>query len=171
MSPFTNTPELWLTAHLHRLRCEEHVVKIQAVVRGFLLRRRQAKKQSAESVIDDVIRRLLLPKDTSVVGLMRNLGLDIWANNLPTAEEAISNPEASERRRQALWHAGISLRLNGQGHHLKDLEWADYHERSLALSASKPPPDIFSPRHGSTPLPTTPPSSLWSRILKSIWGS
>ena len=184
MSPFANSPHLWLTGHLYRLRCEEHATKIQAIVRGYIVRRRQEKERNAQSVIDDVIRRLLFPpKDTSVVGLMYRLGLDIWANNLPTAEECLYSQEAAERRRNALWHAGISLRLNGQGHHLQDLEWADYHERGLALANAKPSPAVFSPRpavtlrsvvvHPSdarvdTPRPSTP--SFWSRLYKSVFG-
>ncbi len=177
MSPFANSPHLWLTGHLQRLHYEEHIVKIQAVARGFLIRRRQEKERNAQSVLDDVIRRLLQPKDTSVVGLMRSLGLDIWANNLPTAEECVMNFEASERRRQALWHAGISLRLNGQSQHLQDLQWADYHERSRALNSCKPPPQVFPLREvvvdSTEERPATPrqaPPTFWSRIFKTIWG-
>ena len=45
MSPFAHQQELWLTAHLQRLVQRDLAIKIQAVVRGFLIRRRQEKKR------------------------------------------------------------------------------------------------------------------------------
>lgn len=167
MSPFADKPELWLTSHIRRLSLEEPATKIQAVVKGFLVRHRQEQQRNADALLGDVLRRLTQPKDVSVVGLMRSLGLDTWADGLPTAEECIMNPEAANRRREALWHAGISLRLTGQGSSVQDLEWADYHERSKALYAHPPPPppDSASP-HVDTPVPDT----LWLRLMKIMWG-
>ena len=169
MSPFADTPHLWLTAHLQRIKSQEHVVKFQALVRGHLVRRRQEKKRNADAFIDDVIRRLTQPRDpVSLDSLMRRLGLDVWADSLPTAEESIQNPEASQRRRDALWHAGICLRLKGEGHWIQELEWADYHERSRALTASLPPPPPTPPP--TPPAPQTPPLSFWPRLFHCIIG-
>jgi hypothetical protein len=129
MSPFSNSPDLWLTGHLRRLHQIDQVTKIQAVVRGFLIRRHQQKKY------EDVILRLQPPaKPVCLVDLMRQLRLDVWADQLPSAVDALHDPAVAQKRRDLLWHAGIALRLTGQGAYVTDLEWADYHERSKALA-------------------------------------
>lgn len=166
MSPFTDTPHLWLTGHLHRLQKQEHTTKIQALVRGYLVRRRQEKERQAQALIDDVIRRLTQPREhVAVIPLMLRLGLQTWAETMPSADACIGNPALDQRRREALWHAGIALRLTGQGHWIQELEWADYHERSQALRAL-PPPSHPSPP--PTPQPQTPPLSFWKRLFKFL---
>jgi hypothetical protein len=171
MSPFADKPELWLTSHIRRLSLEEPATKIQAVVKGYLVRKRQEEQRNADALLGDILRRLTQPKNVSVVGLMRELNLDTWADGLPTAEECIADPEAANRRREALWHAGIALRLTGQGAFLQDLEWADYHERSKALYAHPPPPPPPSDSSPFSPRPDTPVAdSLWARLKKAIWG-
>ncbi len=157
MSPFANSPHLWLTGHLHRLSQQEQAVKIQAVMRGYLVRRRREKHLNAEAVILDVLRHLQQPAHTlSLAELMYAMGLDTWANDLPSAADALKHPELTERRRDAIWHASNILRLTGRGHMVSDLQWADYHERGRALEAAH---DALA--H---------PPSLWQRITKFVWG-
>lgn len=172
MSPFANSPHLWLTSHLHRLHVQDHITKIQALVRGYLVRRRRQKQRRAQALIDDVIRGLARPREpVALVPLMQRLGLHAWAETMPTAEECLSNSEADQRRRDALWHAGISLRLTGKGQWIQELEWADYHERSRALYDSLPPPPPSPPTpEPQIPGPQTPPLSFWGRFFKHIVG-
>lgn len=170
MSPFADTPHLWLTGHLARLQAQEHLVKIQALVRGHLVRRRQEKKRNAEAVIDDVLRRLIPPAEpVEVLALLTKLGLDVYTEDLPTAQECLRNPEADQRRRAALWNAGIVLRLTGRSSLIPDVEWADYHERCRAFYVSSPPPPPPSPPP-TPPAPQTPPLSFWSRLFHRIVG-
>jgi len=92
MSPFANSPHLWLTAHLHRIHCKEHLVKIQALVRGYLVRRQQQKERKLKAITNDILRSLAQPRESvALVPLMRRLGLHVWADTLPSAEECIQN--------------------------------------------------------------------------------
>lgn len=165
MSPFANQQELWLTGHLTRMTQNEKATKIQAVARGFLLRRKQEKERNAIAVIDDAIRRLQVPKEpVSVIVLMRHLRLDYWADTLPSAFHAVQDPNARAQRDACIWHAGIALRLTGQGQYVQDLQWADYHERYSALQM------IQAIRLQNTePEPAIQPS-FWARFTKMIWG-
>ena len=157
MSPFANSPHLWLTGHLRRLSQEEQAVKIQAVMRGYLVRRRREKHRNAEAVILDVLRHLQQPAHTlSLAELMYAMGLDTWAAGLPSAADALKHPELADRRRDAIWHASICLRLMGKSDLIQDLQWADYHERGRALQAA----------HEALIRPPT----LWERLVKYVWG-
>lgn len=122
MSPFANTPELWLTAHLHRQKQQEHIVKIQAVVKGFLVRRKT-----------NVHLRLSIPPPQTLQSLMLKHGLQPWADLMPSAKEAVLDEEASKKRQEYLFHATMTLRLLGKVRFVQDLEWADYHERAKAM--------------------------------------
>lgn len=150
MSPFANTPHLWLSGHLTRLAQADQAVKIQAVARGYLVRRRLEKEQTTP------IRLQPPERPVTLADAMRQLGLGTWANALPTAIEALDDLELAKRRQDALWHAGIALRLSGRAELIPDLEWADYHERSSALRARE---DV-----------ETPSVSLWDRFRRSILG-
>lgn len=155
MSPFHNSPHLWLTGHLHRLHQADQIVKIQALVRGFLHRRRHQKQQDAKALINDVLSRLQPPKQpVCLVELMRQLGLGIWADQMPSAVDALHDPALADKRRDLLWHAGISLRLTGQAAYVRDLEWSDYHERALALKTL----DVHVHQ-----------DNLWDRFKKVFW--
>jgi len=116
MSPFANSPDLWLTGHLFRLHQIDQAIKIQAIVRGFLIRRHQKQQQPV-----------------TLATTLKRYGLDVWAYDLPTAAQALQNTQLDRRRQDALWHARISLRLTGRADQIPDLEWADYHERSRVL--------------------------------------
>ncbi len=157
MSPFANSPHLWLTGHLRRLSQEEQAVKIQAVIRGYLIRRRREKNRNAEAVIQDVISRLQPPAHSlSLAELMYAMGLDTWADGLPTAAMGLKFPHLAEKRREAIWHSSIVLRLTGRSELIKDLEWADYYERGRALQAAD---DALNQ-----------PPTLWERFVKYVWG-
>jgi hypothetical protein len=157
MSPFANSPELWLTGHIRRLSQEEQATKIQAVTRGYLVRRRQEKERNADDLILDVITRLQPPAHSlSLAELMYAMGLDTWADGLPSAADALKFPHIADKRREAIWHASIVLRLTGRSDLIKDLEWADYYERGRALQAVHE-------------LEINPPS-LWDRFTKLVWG-
>jgi hypothetical protein len=156
MSPFANSPHLWLTSHIRRLSETEQVTKIQAVTRGYLVRRRREKELNADAVILDVMRHMQQPTHTlSLAELMYAMGLDTWATGLPSAADALKNPELTQQRRDAIWHASICLRLTGRGHMVSDLEWADYHERGRALQAA----------HEAA----TNPPTLWARFINYLW--
>lgn len=157
MSPFTDSPHLWLTGHLNRLAQVEHATKIQAVCRGFLVRRRQQKNQTADHIILDVIRNLEPPPArVTLKEVLFRYGLGVWAAGLPTAAESYKSLEAAKRRQEAIWHASICLRLKGQAEFVQELEWADYHERAQVLQELR------------TPTPTADDDSLWAR-LKHLW--
>lgn len=159
MSPFAHSPELWLTGHLNRLVQVEKAIQIQAVCRGFLVRRREQKKTNADEIILNVIRNLQPPPPAVTLKevLLRH-GLGVWAAGLPTALEAFQNLEAGKRRQEALWHACICLRLKGQGEFVEELEWADYHERAQVLQELRTPtPDPSDEAHTET---------LWQRLKK-----
>ena len=161
MSPFTHQQELWLTGHIQRLAHQEQAVKIQAIARGFLVRRRREKKEKADRVLNDVLRRLQVPRQpVSVVELMRQLGLEQWIAMLPTADMAVRDWEARAVRERILWNACISLRMTGQSDSVADLQWADYHERYRALQATV---QIEEPGNPA-------PRSMWSRFTQWIWG-
>ena len=150
MSPFANTPHLWLSGHLTRLAQADQAVKIQAVARGYLVRRRLEKERATPSGLQVPERHLGLAET------LCHLGLDTWANALPTASEALDDLELARRRQDALWHAGIVLRLTGRSDYIQDLESADYHEHSAALRARE--------------VIETPSVSLWDRFKQSILG-
>ena len=157
MSPFANSPHLWLTGHLRRLSQEEQAVKIQAVMRGYLVRRRREKERNAEAVILDVLRHMQHPVHSlSLAELMYAMDLGTWADGLPSAAAALDFPHIAEKRREAIWHASICLRLTGRSHLIPDLQWADYHERGRALQAA----------HEALIRPPT----LWDRFVKYVWG-
>ena len=152
MSPFANSPHLWLTAHLRRLEQQEHVPKIQAVARGFLVRRRQDKQR----LIKETEERLQSPSNpVSRANTLVSLNLGMWAAGLPTATEALRLPEADAKRREAMRNASICLRFLGKSHLIPDIEWADYHERAAALR--------------DTCDATINPGSMWSRFKKFVW--
>ncbi len=159
MSPFADKPDLWLTAHVQRMALSEYASKIQAVVKGFLVRRRLDKERNAKDLVDNVIQRLLQPKNQSVTSILSNLGLDDLAITLPPAQLCLDNQDLALHRQNLLWHACITLRLTGKGDHIQDLQWADYHERARAVQAQYPPAP-----------PETPVPSLWDRVKKTIWG-
>ena len=120
MSPFANTPHLWLTGHIERQKQQEHVLKIQAVTKGFLTRRRLSQ-------------RLAPPKPPSPVSLqefMRRNGLSVWAEMCPDAVHSCHDEAAANKRQECLLNAKITLRLLNKSHLILPLEWADYHERS-----------------------------------------
>lgn len=152
MSPFVNSPHLWLTAHLRRLEQEECMPKIQAVARGFLVRRRQDKQR----LIKETEKRLQPPANpVSLANTLGTLNLGMWAAGLPTATEALRLPEAEAKRREAIRNASICLRFLGKSDLIPDIEWADYHERAAALR------DICDA--------TINPGSMWSRFKKLVW--
>ncbi len=157
MSPFANSPHLWLTDHIRRLSQEEQATKIQAVMRGYLVRRRREEKQRTDAVFQEVYDNLQPANHTlTLAELMYASGLDTWADGLPTAAEALRDSEAATRRKEALWHASNLLRLVGRSQVVPDLEWADYHERCRAIRASQQA--------------LAEPSSLWNRLVKLITG-
>lgn len=147
MSPFANTPHLWLTGHLRRLDQGDQAVKIQAVARGFLVRQQQKKTAP--------------PQD--LAGLMHQLGLGVWAKQLPSAADCLGNQDLAEKRLNALWHARVSLRLAGLAEHIQDLEWADYREQAAALQ-ERAAQEEAAQEHAATPA-----TSFWERILKLPW--
>jgi hypothetical protein len=149
MSPFTNSPHLWLTGHLRRLEQQEGVPKIQALVRGFLVRCRQQKKRRAAALIKCL---QVPPESVSLSDTLVKLNVGLWAVGIPTAAEALQSEEAAEKRREAIRHASICLRFLGQSHLIPDIEWADYHERAAALRG------------------TIHPKKIWSRFTKRVWG-
>ena len=160
MSPFANTPHLWLTSHLNRLVEIENATKIQAVCRGFLVRRRQERHQSAEEFILQVIRKFQTPAPTATLKeCLERHGLSVWAEGLPTAEEGYKTLEAGKRRQEAIWHASITLRLKGQGELVEELERADYHECQRVLSELRTP---------TPPAETAATDTLWQR-LQNLW--
>ena len=157
MSPFAKSPEYWLTGHLRRLAQQDEIVKIQAVCRGFLVRRRQEKERNARAVLHDVLSRLQYPTHThSLQEMLMKMGFDTWAYNLPSAADALDSETAANQRRDAIWNASICLRLTGKSHLIADLQWADYHERGRALQAA-------ADFHNRT-------ETMWSRFKKHIWG-
>jgi hypothetical protein len=159
MSPFANQPELWLTGHLERQKLNEKAVKIQAVTKGFLERRRSA-RLSAES-IDDYISVLVNKLDPpaeklTVHEFLRKHGLDTWAEQCPDVKAALTNRDANKQREECLWHAKNCLRLCGKAELVSELEWCNYHEESEAMSALS---------SGETP-----DESLWTKLTKFILG-
>lgn len=118
MSSFADSPHLWLTGHLKRQKQQEHIVKIQAVVKGFLVRKRS--------------RPLKIPQPSSLQELMRHHGLTVWADACPSVKDALLSEKAAKERQECLLHATITLYLLNKGHYVQDLEWADYHERAQA---------------------------------------
>lgn len=158
MSPFADSPELWLTGHLQRLVQAEKAIQIQAVCRGFLVRRHHEKRTNAEHIITEVLRNLQPPPQTVTLKevLLRH-GLGTWAAGLPSAAEGYKNLEAAKRRQEALWHASICLRLKGQGELVQELEWADYHERCQVLDEMRTPTPSSDEEHTMT---------LWQRLKK-----
>lgn len=122
MSPFADTPHLWLTGHLERQKRHEEVVKIQAAVKGFLVRRRSTLHLQAKA-----------PPPKGLHELMRHHGLTIWANVCPSAKEAAADLEQAKKRQECILHATMTLRLLGKTRYIQDLEWADYHERANAF--------------------------------------
>ena len=160
MSPFANSPQLWLTAHVQRVHLYEPATKIQAVVRGYLYRRGVEKERNAQAVLRDVLYRLQVPPNPlSLVDTMRKLGLDIWADRMPNAADCLLHRELADYRQNLLWNAGISLRLTGQSQHIADLQWADYHERNRALQ------DLRAFREAQIH-----PESMWTKVKKFFWG-
>lgn len=159
MSPFADKPELWLTSHLQRQKQEEQVVKIQAVVKGFLYRRRQ-QRLSLESIgqyIKDITKWLEPPKNpVSVPDFLRQHGLGTWADMCPSKEDALCSVEASDKRRECLWHAKNTLRLLGKAQLISELEWHDYHDTRRAL-------DFLATGK-------KPEESLWSKLTKLVLG-
>ena len=152
MSPFANQPELWLTSHIQRLHQTDHATKIQAVVRGYITRRRKERKQKKLSKTNQY---LLTPASyTTLAEAMIAFGLTEMTYSLPTAKQALDFYHMDESRRSVLWHAKIALRIKGLPEHVMDLEWADYRERAAALTA-KPV--------------ETPKPSLFSRLFKLPW--
>jgi hypothetical protein len=159
MSPFANSPELWLTNHLQRQIQNEKIVKIQAVAKGFLTRRRSQREahKSLEESIEILVERLQPPKNPKTLAeLMRHHRLDVWADQCPPASEAVVSMEANKQREACLFNAKITLRLRGESKYVPDLEWADYHERSKALHALW---DVGSPNE-----------NLWTRFKKYVLG-
>ena len=164
MSPFADKPELWLTSHVKRVNLFEPASKIQAVVKGYLVRRRL---RTEGDPVDEAINRLLHPRDQSVVGILTETGLGDLVPLLPSARVCLEDNDLAIRRHRVLWDAFLSLRLTGQANRVQDLSWADYHERTLALAAHHPPPPSSQP---FSPRPATPPPTLWKRLVKSVWG-
>lgn len=162
MSPFANQPELWLTGHIQRLHQSDKIIKIQAAARGFLTRSRVEKNKNR--LVEVVVQPAEPP---SVVSMLRSLGLHFWADNLPTAEEALADPVADELRRNTLWNAKIPLRFAGNTRIISEIEMADYHEHRRALSARGPPAAeaTFPPQVEQTSFQD---ESLWSRLRKFI---
>jgi hypothetical protein len=153
MSPFAKSPHLWLTEHLRRIEQQEGVPKIQALVRGFLARRRQQKKLRAAALIKEAEQRIQTREQpVSLADTLVRLNLSLWAEGLPTATEALQSEEIADKRRGAIRHASICLRFLGQSHLIPDIEWADYHERAAALRG------------------TIHPDNMWSRFTKRVWG-
>ena len=143
MSPFANTPHLWLTGHLHRQKQQEHAVKIQAAVKGFLVRRRSSLSLEEKA-----------PPPKGLHDLMRHHGLTIWANVCPSAKEAALDLEQAKKRQECIFHATMTLRLLGKTRFVKDLEWADYHERAKAFQELC---DVGSPIE-----------SIWKKFKRSM---
>jgi hypothetical protein len=140
MSPFAETPHLWLTGHLQRLHQIDQAIKIQALARGYLARCRLEKQQAQPVTLAETLNRF---------------GLDVWAQDLPTAAEALQDMDLDRKRQDALWHARVSLRLTGRADHIQDLESADYHERSRVLQ--------------ETTIRVDTPASFWDRVKKFVW--
>jgi hypothetical protein len=154
MSPFADKPELWLTGHLERQKHQEVVVKIQAVVKGFLQRRR-----STEDSIAIAIDNLQPSKNPiTVPEFLRLHGLTVWADACPPIHEALLDGEANTKREECLWHAKVTLRLQGKAKFIPDLEWYDYHERNQAILPLAP----GTPREKE--------DSLWAKLTKLVLG-
>lgn len=145
MSPFADKPELWLTGHLQRLHTEENTRKIQAVVKGFLYRRRSQRKE-AES-LDNL-------QPLTVAEFLRTHGLATLANMCPSKDECLSDSHLNGTRQECLFHAKITLRLLGKSHLVSELEWCDYHEGRGALDAHQ----------------TNKQESLWTTLTKFVLG-
>ena len=122
MYPFANTPHLWLTDHLERQKQQEHIVKIQAAAKGFLVRRRSRLRLQARA-----------PPSSTLEELLREHGLAVWADACPSATEAVLDEDRSKERQECLLHASMTLRLLNKMPVIQELEWADYHERTKAF--------------------------------------
>jgi hypothetical protein len=159
MSPFANQPELWLSGHLERQKLNEMAVKIQAVARGFLNRRRSA-QASAEDIEDyiTIIVNKLKPPTTKVTvpEFLRKHGLDTWADKCPDVKSALTKRAANKERHECLWHAKNCLRLAGKAELVAELEWCNYHEESEAM---------FAIHYNEQP-----EESLWTKLTKYILG-
>jgi hypothetical protein len=142
MSPFAETPHLWLTNHLERQKQNEHVIKIQAVAKGFLVRRRQSQRINAA-----------LPA-VSLHDFMMCNGLRVWAEMCPDAKEACLNEVAAKKRQECISNAKITLRLLNKADSILHLEWAEYHERCQAFHELY---DVGSPIE-----------SLWQKFKKTV---
>ncbi len=134
MSPFHETPELWLTSHIQRLHKQEQAIKIQAVARGFLGRARAERRRKAKAkAYKQSLSHHTPSHPITVAEFLSALYLQQYAQNLPTAEEALQKQEASDLRHEAIWNASIVLRFTGRAKYIEQLQWADYHERHHAL--------------------------------------
>ena len=157
MSPFSEQPELWLTGHIQRLHQTDQATKIQAVIRGYIARRRKERKQKK---LNKTAKYLLTPSSYNTLAeAMEAFGLDEMAYSLPTAKQALDFYHMDECRRSVLWHAKIALRIKGLPEHVMDLEWADYRERAAALKEK--------PVETSTSTSTS--TSFFSRLFKLAW--
>ncbi len=165
MSPFANKPELWLTSHVRRVSFYEPASKIQAVVKGHLVRRR-LRRDRENAAVDEAIRRLLQPPEHTVETLLVKLGLEDTLPYLPSATVCAEDYTYSLRRRDVLRGVCLTLRLTGRSKYIEEIEWADYHQRSRASAARYPTLPPHSPPPDSPP----PPASLWKRFKQAIWG-
>ncbi len=159
MSPFADKPELWLTGHLQRQMEEEKAVKIQAVVKGFLQRRKSlpSEKKSLKDSIAILVKRLEPPKNPMTLQqFLRKHGLASWADICPSKEEALMSLSKNKERQDCIWHAKNTLRLMGKTELITELEWCDYHEESQTLM------DLYYGKSED--------ESLWTKLTKLILG-
>jgi hypothetical protein len=158
MSPFADNPDLWLTGHLQRQIQDENARKIQALIRGFLYRRR-CERKNAESLGDFICAlkdKLQSPKSSvTVAEFLRKHGLSTWADMCPSKYDCLSDSNLNSKRKECLFHAKVSLRLLGKSHLVPDLEWCDYHEARRALEKFRG---------------INQPESLWTTLIKLVLG-
>ena len=125
MSPFADTPHLWLTSHLDRMNKEEKVVKIQALVRGHLSR----KKTEIKYYTRYYEQHYLAP---SAVEVLKHLGLNDLAEVCPPSLVVSYNHELAPKREFVIQEAKRRLKASGQKNKVAFLIWADYQEDSIA---------------------------------------
>lgn len=125
MAPFADSPHLWLTGHLCRIEQAEKIVKIQALVRGHL-----GRKKAQLKYLTHYNERHPLPP--SAVEVLKHLGLNDLAEMCPTSLSVSFNHELASKREFVIQEAKLRLIAAGQKKKLPFLLWADYQEDSIA---------------------------------------